>query len=366
MSILHITTGANYEATRLFIKFVNENFDVTDHTFLVIDDKENVPNELKANSNIIVIDKNKTNYFRTLLLYMKENGRIILHSLCLGTYFQLFLLFKPSLLNKMIWVAWGMDLYQWKRDNKRSIVYEVRNLIAYTFRKRIRNFVGIFPPDIDFFKKEFKSKAKTYYASYVGGLYNSIYKKEIDLISLSQKILSNSCINIQIGHQCNYALNHFLVLEQLSKFENENIRIYLPLSYGDMAYGDQVEQYAKKIFEDKVCCVREKMTKEDYINFLSMIDIGVFNITRQIGLGNIVPLICMGKKLFMPAGSVMYDYYKSYGIEISDYKQIANMGFSDFVKPVDMSSAKHYIESQVTNKDLIIKMWTRVFNAQMK
>jgi hypothetical protein len=46
----------------------------------------------------------------------------------------------------------GSDLYQWKREHKGSIFYKGRNLIAYLFRKKIKYFVGIFPPDIEYFK----------------------------------------------------------------------------------------------------------------------------------------------------------------------------------------------------------------------
>ena len=47
----------------------------------------------------------------------------------------------------------------------------------------------------------------------------------------------NSCINIQIGHPSTQVLNHIEVLEDLYKFRDENIRIYIPLSYGDEEYG---------------------------------------------------------------------------------------------------------------------------------
>jgi hypothetical protein len=125
-------------------------------------------------------------------------------------------------------------------------------------------------------------------------------------------------------------LNHIEVLNQLTKYQNENIRIYLPLSYGDKNYGDQVEKYAKNLFGDKVVCLRNMMTKSDYMDFLSMIDIAIFNTSRQIGLGNITPLLYMGKKIFMPAGSIMYEYYKSVGVEVFDSNQLNNMEFSQF------------------------------------
>jgi dTDP-N-acetylfucosamine:lipid II N-acetylfucosaminyltransferase len=361
MKILHITTGANYAVTKDYIRFVNENFDTKEHTFLIVDKKENVPAELLEQENTIIIDVNKGRQFTIVLSYMKNPDLIILHSLCLSVYQQLLLLFYLPIMNKIVWVAWGMDLYQWRREDKGNILYKGRNLISYIFRTRIKYFVGIFPPDIEFFKKEFKSHAQTFYASYVGGLYNPLYKRELKLINLAQKMASNSCINIQIGHSCAAILNHIQVLNDLHKFKNENIKIYIPLSYGDMEYGNQVEQYAKTLFGDKVMCIREMMSKEDYMDFLSTIDIAIFDTPRQIGTGNISPLLYMEKKIFLPCRSIMYDYYKSLDIQICDYNKISDMSFERFIEPINGTNGKNYNKQCSQNKEMHIEMWQRVF-----
>ena len=41
-------------------------------------------------------------------------------------------------------------------------------------------------------------------------------------------------INILIGNSATETNNHIEVLDLLSKFKNEDIKIYVPLSYGDM------------------------------------------------------------------------------------------------------------------------------------
>ncbi|HHX70562.1 MAG TPA: TDP-N-acetylfucosamine:lipid II N-acetylfucosaminyltransferase, partial [Gallicola sp.] len=290
MSVLHITTGSNYNVTIDFIKFINGNFTDSSHRFLVIDNPKNVPSEFKNIDNIIIIDRNDNKYYKLIYKYIQKQELVILHSLCLDVYFQMFLLTKPLLMKKIVWVAWGMDLYQWMR-NSNKIVYKLRNYISYNFRQKIKYFVGIFPPDIDYFKKEFKSNAITFYASYTGNLYNPLYGKDKYFNKLEDKVKGNGCINIQIGHSSTKTLNHLEVLKSLEKFKGKNIRIYLPLSYGDMKYGDFVEEKAKKLFGDKAICIREMMSREDYMEYLSTIDIAIFNTTRQIGLGNISPML---------------------------------------------------------------------------
>lgn len=130
----------------------------------------------------------------------------------------------------------------------------------------------------------------------MGGLYNNLYKKQYKLRTLAEKTLNNEYINIQIGHSSTSILNHIDVLENLVKYKNENIKIYIPLSYGNKKYGDRVQEVATQLFKDKVVCIREMMDKDDYMKFLSAIDIAIFNTTRQIGLGNITPLLYMEKK----------------------------------------------------------------------
>lgn len=365
MNILHITTGANYAVTTDYIRFVADNFNISDHVFLIIDKRENVPVELSERANVRIIDTEQGKCFHNILSYMKNSELIIMHSLCLTIHQQILLLFNLSILNKIVWVAWGMDLYQWKRENN-CMSYKVRNLIAYLFRKKIKYFVGIFPPDIDYFKKTFKSNARTFYASYVEGLYNPLYLKELSLLSLDDKRADSSCINIQIGHSCSQILNHIQVLKDLYKFKNENIKIYIPLNYGDMEYGNQVELYAKNLFGEKVVCIRKMMVKEEYMDFLSTIDIAIFNTPRQIGLGNISPLLFMEKKVFMPAGSVMYDYYKSLGINVCEYQQVVNLNFAAFTEPIGMKYAKQYIRSEAIDKEKKIDMWCKVFNSQIR
>lgn len=365
MSILHVTTGANYNVTKTYIRFVNENFESCNHKFIVLDNPINIPSEFNNIDNIIIIDRNDKRYRELILNYIKSEETIILHSLCIDIYIQLFLLMKPSLIEKIIWVAWGMDLYQWKRKSNK-IIYKIKNFITCKFRQRIKSFVGIFPPDIEFFKKEFQSNAKTFYASYTGNLYNNLYKSDLENINLSNKNENNDCFNIQIGHSSTQVLGHIEVLKQLEKYKEKNIKLYLPLSYGDKNYGDRVQQKAYELFGDKAICLREMMPKDDYMEYISTIDIAIFNTTRQIGLGNISPMLYMEKKIYMPKGSVMYDFYSSQQVDIWDYNEIDNLDYSEFIQPLRFKGGRKYIVDNELDLKHKINMWDKVFKAPLK
>lgn len=365
MKIIHIIPNSNKAVIDYYVKFINENFDANEHSFIIVSGGRPVGSHILDYSNVVELPNiEKEDIIRAI----RNNDKVILHYLKLNTYQMFLMLLKSKTFEKLVWVSWGADLYQWKKGYEGHILNRVKisikNAIAYMFRLKLKYFVGIFPPDIDYFKKEFKSRAITFYASYVGGLYNPLYKKELNLVTLAEKKTDNSRINIQIGHSCSKILNHIQVLENLHKFKNQNIKIYIPLSYGDMEYGDQVEQYAKKLFDDKVICIRDRMSEEDYMDFLSTIDIAIFNTPRQIGLGNIGPMLYMQKKIYMPQRSVMYEHYHSLGINICNYDDIAKSSFAEFIKPVSMETGKEYIIENSINKDKKVEMWAKVFDYQ--
>jgi hypothetical protein len=275
------------------------------------------------------------------------------------------LILNSSIMKKIVWVEWGYDLYNWRIKNS-NLKSKLKNAINYSFRKKIKYFVAIFPPDIEVFKNEFTSSAQTFYATYVQRQYDSYFKKAINLVTLSEKSKNNDTINIQIGNSCDESLNHIEVLQDLLKFKDEKIKIYIPLSYGNMATGDAIEIKAKSLFGDKVVCIRKMIDKEKYLDFLASIDIAIFNTQRQIGLGNLAPLRYMGKKIFIPAGSVMYEHFRSQGINICDYNRIKLMNFESFTEPVDMRKAKELIQANVANVNLKVEMWTKIFDAPVR
>lgn len=352
---LHIMTNSNYKVVENYIRFINEEFNREDHTFLIRDSKDNTNHALQDVENIIWLPKAETKDIKKLFSYLKLSQHIYWHYMQWTAKTQFLISMHPSIIKKSIWIAWGADLYNWKMDSK-NIKAKIRNSIMYFLRSHFLNFVSIFPPDIEVFKKSFKSKAITYYAPYVDGIYNPIYKKKFS----DEK--SDSCINIQIGHSATKMLNHNEVLECLYKFKNDNIKIYIPLGYGDITYKSQVVEKANKLFGSKAICITEMMDKDDYMEFLSRMDIAIFNTPRQIGLGNILPLLYMGKKIFMPSSSVMYEFYKEYDVEICDYAEIKQMDFENFSSKVDGDSGKKYVEEYITDKEKLIEMWKKVFN----
>lgn len=89
-------------------------------------------------------------------------------------------------------------------------------------------------------------------------------------------------------------------------------------------------------------------------------DIGIFKVYRQIALGNICRLLYMTKKVFLPAGSLLYDYYKENETEVYDCDKISDMTFEEFSKAPLSTEPSKCIKERMT-QEKVIEQWANVF-----
>lgn len=268
---------------------------------------------------------------RQLFSILKQYDLIVLHSFHIyGLILILFVIL--GLAKKMMWIEWGYDLYEQIGKKKQSL----KERVLHAFKRKAilssRAIVAIFPPDIDAIKERYPEyRGKLYYAPYIG-TYSDSYKYDYDKDYCRLKISkeSNEPIYIQIGHQANPLLNHIQVLQDLARFKDENIRILLPLSYGDRDNANKTEKVAQELFGEKAIILKDFMPKADYFNLLSRVDIAIFNTDRQIGLANINSLLKKNVKLFLSRNGVMYPYYKETGATVVPYDEVKNMTFEQF------------------------------------
>ena len=352
---LHIM-GTGHLVSRSFPNFIAENFPAQDHAFLIIGNKFE-QSDFPENTTII-----RTFRHKTVMELIKKHDHTLIHGMSISAYTKFCLLFRPKYLKRIIWVAWGADLYPSSRNcNLKS---RIRDLIDNAFKKRILNFVGIFEPDIQYFRQKFGTRAKTFFAKYAAGAEtrNPIYLHPPLLQTIAEKQRSGEPLNILIGHQANPLLNHRAVIDQLARFIGENIHITIPLSYGDQAHAEKVGHYAEEVFGDKVTVLRDFISQKEYMNILQNIDIAIFHIDRQIGLGNIYPLMYMQKKIYLKSDGVMYGHFKTEGIDIQPSEKLWDMTFDELVQDVDMSAATNYISS-LQDTAANITRWNNVFES---
>lgn len=107
----------------------------------------------------------------------------------------------------------------------------------------------------------------------------------------------------------------------------KNINVYVPLSCGDSDYADIIVKKGHELFKDNFYPIMNFMKHEEYIEFLSTIDVAIFNHKRQEGTGNIISLLGMGKKLFIRNDITTYAFLESLRIKtysLMDNKEYLN------------------------------------------
>lgn len=326
MKVLHVFTKMNYVYTEALIKMFYENFHAS-NDFFICDLKDNVPQSIqsidKKGSRIFYLkQKNTKVQFFELKKYFKNYDYVIYHFLPNDIFLHIYYFFNNKALGNVVWRIWGADLYNWKKEKK---FYKFINYIRGFTRKHI-NYVIAEPMDIPEYKKQFGDNCIFLCGPDPKG-YDEIFLKQ------NKKPKKEKAVNILIGHSAVKTLNHIEVMSQLLKFKEENIKIILPLNYGDNSYRDKIKEYALENFDEKkIEFIFEKMTLEQYIQLLWQTDIAIFHSDRQIAMGNITMLLYMQKKIFLKKNSVMDNYYRiNEKLEIYNSCEIKNQNFSEFI-----------------------------------
>lgn len=294
MKILHIMILDKFIPN--FIEFVDKHFGRENHKYVIIT-SEKYNYGLKKEHDVEFLHTDD-DVFTTLVQYMNEARKIVLHGLWREKV-NLILKGNPLLLKKSYWIMWGGDFYfpQKQSELQKYVIKNVSYLITGT------------KGEFDYVRNNYNAKGEHIEAFvYTSNLFKNIKSSS----KLDDKI------RILIGNSSTETNQHFEVFNKLEIYKNENIEIFVPLSYGDFKYGMQVMKVGYEIFGDKFKPIIDFMNEQDYYKFLSTIDIGIFNHNRQQGMGNIITLLGMGKKVYMNPEVTTYEMFIDNNIFIND------------------------------------------------
>ncbi len=347
------------------IPFFKNNFQEWNFDCLIMS-KPTDPEEYKhiqgAKYYTVCNSKEERHFIKNTL---KKYDYVFIHSLFLARSTKVFVgLFNPRLLKKIVWVTWGYDLYLSKDSGlKGQLSYWASLLTRFVFENKVSHFVGIHPVDLKSYNQIIGGCAALYCAPYRFNTNKEANQFLIDYKSfpISEKMSKGEPFTIQIGHRAVSDLNHIRLLDKLSVYKDENIRIFLPLSYGDFKYARKVEDYARSIFEGKVVVQSSMVPIDEYRRMLSSVDILAIDCKRQIALGNIHTMFYMQKKVFLPHDSLLSEYYKENGVLVYDIENLGKMSFKELTSDDDLSAERKYIESFESKSS--IELWEQVFKS---
>ena len=368
MKILHIMQREKFTAG--VVGFYDKYFANGEHEICYLNlerDKPLINEALLIKQREIYLSGNMLKDIRLIgkELHADRYDYIVAHSLLLPVAFKIYLATHRSALKKLVWIEWGADLYLWKPKTK-GIKAFVRTKMEQKIRTKLSDVVCIFPPDCELYKKTFaKSRADVYYAPYCSCVDKLDGKEYVVQSHLEQTKKNEETVYIQVGHSAAPALNHIEALDALKKFADEDIKIFLPLNYGDMEYADRVADHARSLFGDKAIILREMMSRDEYFALLERIDIAIFNTYRQIALGNIGVMVFRNVKLYMPQESVMYSYFEENGAPICTLESLKDISFDEFstaVYPADVEAFREYLRAYHSVNEKM-RSWEKIYNS---
>lgn len=292
-----------------FINFIDTAFSHQKHIFLAIQPhdtfilppKENLYTFNQINSSI--------NDFTFITKHIYQADQIILHGL-FSSRIDRFFFFQPWLLKKTYWVIWGGELYYYTRRIK-TFKWNILHFIRSHLIKNVQGLVTYIQGDVELAQKWYNAQGNFFECiMYPSNLYNAYIVPEKH---------TESTINIQIGNSADPTNNHMEILKRLLPLKDKNIKIYAPLSYGDNQYAQKMEQMGKELFGNKFIPLRQFLPFNEYLAFLSIIDIAIFAHKEQQGMGNTISLLGLGKKVFMRSDTTQWQFFKDKHIEVYDF-----------------------------------------------
>ena len=232
-------------------------------------------------------------------------------------------------------------IYNAPRDEKNDFV-----------RKNFKGYLTDFDDEVA--KKKYNLDNKLFFC--IHAIF-PITKEMIDKSTKNEK----DYIKIQINNSCDESTLE--MLDVLSKFKEENIKIITILSYGKMQFKDEIIKKGKEVFADKFEFVENYMSSDEYAEHLVQNDILILNQNRQQGVGNTVASLALGAKVFIRSDVSTFDKLKKFNIDIFDSKNIKNLSFKELVENYSCENNKKNAMKFFDDK-YKTSLWKAVFDAK--
>lgn len=323
---LHIIWHPDLKFIPYLVKMIHEEtayFDAKDHVFVT--PHKRVYERLAENYEIYLDGTEEEN----LINRFGEYGDwIFVHAINCSR--KVLLQTKTKYAKKVIWRTWGHDVRPLvQSDSKALLPYLVKYVSFALYKHKVRQFhaIGI-ANDVD------AVNVHNTFGNMPTVTLNYSYDPDLDQlleIKKPEKIQGNP-IRILIGHSRSPLDCHMDVLKRLLPYSNENIQVCLILSYGGpKEYGEEVKAYASRHYGDKIEVIEDFMEKEQYIRYLSTIDVAIFPQMHSAALGNLTWLLHFDIPVFVTEKGQFAESFRRNGCQYCDLDFVGIIPFRDFI-----------------------------------
>jgi len=227
------------KSTQSTINTLRKYFSTEENPFLIIGNRYGY--DYSEYENVVRVEENFYG-IKEMFRQIKKSDRVHLHG-----FFYIPLIFAIALSKKLgqkcNWIMWGQDLYNLV-NKPTSFPLAVLRIIRKQATKNIRYITTNVEGDYELLKKVMNKEYKFFKVRFAPFAIDGVWEKVSE--SNGEITEKNKTINILLGNSATYSNCHLEALDILSKYKEENMKIYIPLSYGDKKYGNQVSNKARR------------------------------------------------------------------------------------------------------------------------
>lgn len=327
-----------------FIEFIREEFPKNGQKFITYGDFDKFNHAVGDDAVYISKSSNRMKTFGTrygrILFEMYRSDKVILHGL-FDIYLVAVLFSNPWLLKKCYWIIWGGDLYKYRAYlNAGDSIPSWAEFMRKSVIKRLGNLVSYLDGDINLARKVYGARGQHIRCN----MYlSNVFTATKETCSPHHK---RGHIKVLVGNSSDPSNNHIDALNKLIPFKSNDIEVIIPLSYGDKNHAENVIEYAKEKFGEKVRILTDFIDKDEYMTLLNTIDIAIFNHDRQQAMGNTISLLGMGKTVYIKDGTSQWDLFDSLGVNVKNVSNFDLQLLSTFQVTENIDLVKEQFSKQ--------------------
>lgn len=325
---VHLLWHNEWKFSKYLISMINDRdngFDPMQHLFVI--PYKIMYDSLKGSSNIILDNSfGETKSSKLVNKYASQYEWVFLHSMCSPLEA---LKMKKKYLPKIIYRTWGGELV-YNIESSHGIKKIAKIIVNRIYVKRVQQFklIGLSSYTVDEIDVlESFGEVSTLKIPY------PVKNSEEALIRvLNRPKKKSDTINVMVGHSGHQVNNHIPILEDLKKFKNEKIKVYVIASYGVPNYIEAIRKKGMDIFGKKFVFIDEFLQYDQYVTLLNEMDIVIFDGKNSYALGNLGILILLKKKVFLNEKGKIKKAFDIDNLPYACTSEIKNMSFDEFSK----------------------------------
>lgn len=352
MKYLHIMPDSVH--SKAYSDRVNKLFDKKEHVFLIRSDNSSIEYDKE---NCVIMKKNTILFSLKLIKWIFSCKRVVLHSLFIDKKMHVILAFLSCFMrDKFIWYIWSGDLYAEHYAEEQIKGISLKKRMKFLMRKIIianLKAIGVcVERDYVYAKKWYKTKAVMLQADYAHRL--------VDILSNDEE-RSKESIYVLAGHSASERVEHEEMFGRIAFCKEKNVKVISVLSYPDnKAYVSKILELGNKMFNEKFDPILKWMPYEDYIALLNSIDIALFEGDVQLGGGNILNLVYLGKKVYLSKDNGFYQKLKKEGVICFAKEELHEKEFFELISEEEKRNNKEKIE-HILSEEVFKEKWNKFF-----